>query len=214
MHGLSSFDLIIGAIILFLGLKGIIDGFVKEFFGLAGIIGGIYFGSRYADSVGHWISQNIYLIKNDTVMTFVGFIVGLFAIWIGMVILGSLVTKITHASGMGSLNKLLGLLFGWAKIFLIASVLVYAISSIEATKKIVHKYTKDSLLYPYLLKTGAYIIKLKPDDFIAGDVQTKSEEAKQKALQEAQHTIQEHVQQKIQKAIEHNLSTNPNDSKE
>ncbi len=206
MHGFNSFDLIIGAIILFLGLKGLIDGFVKEFFGLAGIIGGIYYGSRYADTIGRFISDNIFLIKNETALTFVGFIVGLFAIWVGMVLLGSIVTKITHASGMGMVNKILGLLFGWAKIFLIISVLVYAISSIEATKKIVEKYTHDSFLYPYLLKTGGYIIKLKPEDFVASDVQAKGEKAKEAVVEDAQNEVQKSIEKKIQQAIENNLS--------
>lgn len=207
MSALNSFDLIVGAIILFLGLKGILDGFIKEFFGLAGIIGGIYFGSRYAHEIGTWISANIYKLHSDALVTFIGFLVGLLSIWIGMVILGTFVTKITHASGMGGLNKFLGLLFGWAKIFLILSVLTYAISGIEATKKILHKYTKDSLLYPYLVQTGAYIIKLKPDDFIATDVHKKSKQIEQTALQETKQAIQEHLQKSIQTAIEHNLST-------
>ncbi len=206
MHGFNSFDLIIGAIILFLGLKGLIDGFVKEFFGLAGIIGGIYYGSRYADEIGRFISDNIFLIKNETALTFVGFIVGLFAIWVGMVLLGTIVTKITHASGMGMFNKILGLLFGWAKIFLIISVLVYAISSIEATKKIVDKYTHDSFLYPYLLQTGGYIIKLKPEDFVASDVKAKGEKAKEAVVEDAQKEVQKSIEQKIQQAIENNLS--------
>lgn len=205
MH-LTTFDLIVGAIILFLGLKGLIDGFIKEFFGLAGIIGGIYYGSRYAQSIGKFISDNIFLIKNETALTFVGFIVGLFAIWIGMVLLGSLVTKITHASGMGMVNKILGLIFGWTKIFLIISVLVYAISSIEATKKIVNKYTHDSLIYPYLLQTGGYIIKLKPEDFIASDIKEKGTHAKESIVQEAQTHVEQSIEKRIQQAIENNLS--------
>ncbi|BAF70285.1 CvpA family protein [Nitratiruptor sp. SB155-2] len=174
MEHITSFDIVIALIIFILGLKGLIDGFVKEFFGLAGIIGGIYFGSRYADTVGSFIDHNIITIKNEAALTFVGFLVGLFGIWIAMALLGNLVTKLTHMSGLGFFNRLFGVLFGWAKIFLIFAVIIYAISSMEITKRVLEKYTKNSILYPLMIQTGAYIIKLKPEDFVSQDVQGKS----------------------------------------
>ncbi len=206
MEHFSTFDLIVALIILFLGLKGLLDGFVKEFFGLAGIIGGIYFGSRYAQNIGEWISNTIYPIKNEAALSFIGFLVGMFGIWIGMVLLGNLVTKLTHASGMGFMNKLLGVLFGWAKVFLILSVIIYAISSIEATKKIVQKYTKNSILYPLLVKTGGAIIKLKPDDFLAKNVKNQGQKAKEEISKDLQNSAIESVREKIKKTIDSNIT--------
>ena len=202
MDGISTFDLVIGAIIFFLGLKGLIDGFVKEFFGLAGIIGGIYYGSRYAESVGRWISDNIFEIKNEAALSFVGFIVALAVIWVSMVILANLVTKLTHASGAGSINRILGLLFGWTKIFLIFSVLVYAASSIEFTKNIVQKYTKNSQLYPLMVKTGGYIINLKPQDFVAKPLAKESVRA---AKNLEKNVVDEAVKNTL-KGIENNIT--------
>ena len=193
MEQITSFDIVVALIILILGLKGIIDGFIKEFFGLAGIIGGIYFGSRYADIVGKFISDNIFTIKNEAALTFVGFIVGLFAIWIAMAILGSLVTKLTHMSGLGFFNRLLGVLFGWAKIFLIFSVIIYAVSSMELTKRFIEKYTKNSLLYPLMIETGGYIIKLKPENFVSKNIQQKSSQILQKAKEETAQEITNNI---------------------
>jgi len=48
LSGFNYFDLAIGSIVLILGLKGLMSGFIKELFGLAGLVGGVYFGSRYA----------------------------------------------------------------------------------------------------------------------------------------------------------------------
>ncbi len=206
MEHFSAFDLVVGAIILFLGLKGLVDGFVKEFFGLAGIIGGIYYGSRYAQQIGEFISQNIFPIKNEAALSFVGFLVGLFSIWIGMVILGNIVTKLTHASGMGFFNKLFGLLFGWAKIFLIFSVIIYAVSSIEVTKRVIEKYTKNSILYPLMLQTGGYIIKLKPEDFVSPDLKQKGTEAAKEVTDEAKKSAIESAKERLVKEIEQNLS--------
>lgn len=207
MEGITTFDLLIGAIIFFLGLKGLVDGFIKEFFGLAGIIGGIYYGSRYAETVGRWISDNIFAIKNEAALSFVGFIATLATIWIAMVILANLVTKLTHASGAGTINRILGVLFGWAKIFLIFSVLVYAASSIEFTKKIIQKYTKDSLLYPLMVQAGGYIIKLKPEDFVAEDVKQTSSKAVEDVSKAAEEEVikagVEKVKQTLKKGATH-----------
>ncbi len=201
MEHITTFDLIVAVIIFFLGLKGLLDGFVKEFFGLAGIIGGIYYGSRYAETIGQWISHTIYPIKNEAAMTFVGFLVGLFGIWIAMVYLGKLVTKLTHASGMGLINKILGVAFGWAKIFLIFSVIVYALSSMELTKRVIQKYTKDSILYPLMVKTGSYIIRLNPDDLIAPKMKERSAKAGQEVTKEVEQSAIQSAKEKIIKQI-------------
>ncbi len=197
MEQITTFDIVVVLIVLVLGLKGIIDGFVKEFFGLAGIVGGIYFGSRYADVVGRFISDNIFTIKNEAALTFVGFIIGLFAIWIAMALLGSLVTKLTHMSGLGFFNRLLGVLFGWVKIFFILSIIVYAISSMELTKRLIEKYTKNSALYPLLIKTGGYIIKLKPEDFVSDNLKEKSSQVLDKAKEQTTQEIQKEITNKI-----------------
>ena len=204
MEQLSTFDLVVALIIFLLGLKGLLDGFVKEFFGLAGIIGGIYYGSRYAEAIGQWISHTIYPIKNEAAMTFVGFLVGLFGIWIAMVYLGKLVTKLTHASGMGLINKILGVAFGWAKIFLIFSVIVYALSSMELTKRVIQKYTKDSILYPLMVKTGGYIIRLKPDDLIAPNIKERSAKAGQEVTKEVEQSAIQSAKEQIIKQIKEN----------
>jgi membrane protein required for colicin V production len=51
---LNYFDIIAAAIILLLGLKGIVNGFFKEIFGLVGIIGGIFIASRFGPDVGQY----------------------------------------------------------------------------------------------------------------------------------------------------------------
>ena len=198
---ITTFDLVIALIIFFLGLKGLLDGFIKEFFGLAGIIGGIYYGSRYAQTIGQWINHTVYPIHNEAAMIFIGFLAGLFGIWFIMVYLGKLITRLVHASGMGFFNKLLGALFGWAKIFLIFSVIIYALSSMELTKRVLQKYTKDSILYPLLVKTGAYIIKLKPEDLVAPKVTQQSAKAGQEVSKEVEQSVIQSAQENLVKQI-------------
>ena len=43
------FDIIVIALVLILGVKGIINGLIKETFGLIGLIGGLVVASRFSD---------------------------------------------------------------------------------------------------------------------------------------------------------------------
>ena len=69
----SYFDIIATIIILFLGLKGIINGFFKELFGLLGIIGGIFIASRLGNEVGEYLSDMIFKFENSAAINFTGF---------------------------------------------------------------------------------------------------------------------------------------------
>ena len=42
MENISIFDIISLSLIFILGIKGVINGFIKEVFGLVGIVGGIF----------------------------------------------------------------------------------------------------------------------------------------------------------------------------
>jgi len=203
MENFGYFDIILGIIIILLGLKGLIDGFIKEFFGLLGIIGGIYFGSHYGENVGKLISDNIFTIKNPAALSFVGFLLTLGAFWLAMLLIGKLFAKLSSASGMGMLDRIAGFIFGAAKIFLIFSVIVYAISNIEATKKTLEKYTKNSLLYPYMIKTGSYIIKLNPKE-ITQKVEEKTNEVKESIKKNVSEEGLKTIKEKITQTLETN----------
>ena len=56
MDAVSWFDLVVVALVLVLGIKGLLNGFIKEIFGIIGLIGGVIVASRYADEVGEFIS--------------------------------------------------------------------------------------------------------------------------------------------------------------
>ena len=199
MDGITTFDLVIGIIILFLGLKGILDGLLKEMLGLAGIIGGIYVGSHYAEVIGGYIDQNIFHIKNEAALSFIGFLVGLGLFWVAMIILGRVFAKLINLSGLGVLDKIAGFLFGVAKIFLIFSVIFYAIYNIEATKKTIDRYTKNSILFPLMVKTGGYIVKLSPKE-ITQKIKEKSDEAKE--------NIQKSIEKETIKNLKEKLENN------
>lgn len=192
MQDFTTFDIVVLVLTLFLGLKGLFKGFIKEAFGFIGIIGGIFVASRMSEKLGTLI-QPILGLENEATITLLGFVVGLAGFWIVIYLTGMLLSKITAMSGLGAIDRFLGFVFGGAKIFLIFAIISYAISQVDSFKKTLDEQFASSVTFPLLVKTGSFIIKLDTSKF------TKSidESVNAVAPQEG-----EPVTQKLQEKIE------------
>jgi membrane protein required for colicin V production len=156
---LNLFDIIVLTLITILGLKGLIRGFIKEVFGLVGIVGGVFVASRISKPVGELIN-NLIPIDNESTRLLFGFIVSIVGFWAIAYLIGIAISKISSLSGLGIFDRLFGFIFGAAKVFLIFSIIIYAISQVEAIKNSLDKKTNGSIMYPILQEAGSYIIKL------------------------------------------------------
>lgn len=154
------FDISVSVIILLLGLKGIFNGFFKEVFGLIGIIGGIFVASRVGTTVGEYLNNTIFHFESLTAANFSGFLATLAIFWIVMIFVGIIFKKLTAISGLGIMDRIFGFIFGASKFFLITTVIIYSIHNVKAMKPMVDKYMSNSFLFPVMLETGAYIMKL------------------------------------------------------
>ena len=179
MQEFTTFDMIIVGISLVLGLKGLFKGFIKEVFGLVGIIGAIFVASRMSDTVGQ-IIKPILGIESEATVSLIGFIVTLIGFWLIIYLLGSILSKVTEMSGLGAVNRVLGFIFGTGKIFLIISVIFYALYQIQSFKSTLDEKFEKSMVFPYLLQTGGYIIKLDTSKFTSSENEKAKEEVKEK----------------------------------
>ena len=157
------YDIIFISLIFMLGIKGVMNGFIKEVFGLIGIVGGIFVASRFAEETGKLIDKNLYQLESNSTMYMVGFISVLLVFWILSLFIGHLLENLIKMSGLGTIDKLAGFIVGSAKIFLVFSILAVTLSNIEFVKDKADEYMKKSFMYPIFIKTGAYIIKLDSD---------------------------------------------------
>ncbi len=164
MMDFNYFDVTISAIILILGIKGFMQGFIKEVFGLAGLVGGVYFASRLSGDAATFIEANFFQLENASLLNLIGFLAILIVIWLGATILGSLFSKLTSESGLGFLNRLFGFIAGGGKYFLIFALIVTALSNVKLVKDNLEKYVSDSVLYPFLMEAGSYLIKIDTSD--------------------------------------------------
>lgn len=201
---ISYFDLVVATIILLLGLKGILNGFFKELFGLVGIIGGIFVASRVGDSTGEYLNNLIFNFSSPAAVSFLGFLVTLALFWLLMVGIGVIFKKLSTLSGLGPVDRLLGFVFGSGKFFLIAAVIIHAAYSIAAVRANIESTMERSVLFPILVETGAFIMKIDPVD-IGADVNATIEKGTNAISQKKDAIIQESLKEQmddIKKQIE------------
>lgn len=165
MQNFTIFDMVIVSITVLLGLKGLFRGFIKEVFGLVGIIGGIFVASRMAEEIGKAIAP-LLALENQATIKLIGFILGIIGFWAIVYIAGIILSKIFQVSGLGIFDRILGFVFGAAKIFLIFSVIIYALHQVQSFKDLMNKKAAGSITYPFLIETGGYIVKLDASDFM------------------------------------------------
>jgi len=177
MMDFNYFDVTIASIVLILGIKGFMQGFIKEAFGLVGLVAGVYFASRFSQVAASFIDAHFLHLDNPTLLTLIGFLTILVLIWMGTTMLGSIFSNLTDKSGLGFINRLLGFIAGGGKYLLIFALIVTALSNVTLVKDNLEKYVNDSILYPYLKKAGSYLINIDTSTLGISDMNTTTTEA-------------------------------------
>ena len=190
---LNYFDIIISIIIILLGLKGIINGFFKEAFGLVGIVGGIFIASRVGNQVGVYLSEQIFKFENTAAINFTGFLVAFALFWLFMTGVGLIFKKLSSYSGLSLIDRIFGFIFGASKFFLIVAVISHAAYNIKAVKSSIDDTMKNSILFPKLVATGAFIMKMDPIE-ISNDIN--------KSIDKVTDKVKENVKTSTQKIVE------------
>jgi len=188
MMDFNYFDVTIASIVLILGIKGFMQGFIKEAFGLLGLVAGVYIASRLAGKAATFIDTNFLHLENVSLLNLIGFLAILTIIWLGVTIIGSIFSKLTTQSGLGFLNRLFGFILGGGKYFIIFALIVTALANVTLVKDNLEKHVEDSILYPYLKESGAYLINLEPATLGFNNVETVQESNSTKA--ETNTTVQ------------------------
>ena len=208
LENINIFDLIVVALVTLLGLKGLFRGFSKEFFALVGIVGGVFIASRVADDAGKFIN-GIVPMQNDNTIMLVGFVVSLIIFWIIAYFVGNVISKVFSLSGLGFLDKALGFAFGAGKIFLFFAIISYAVSQVKMINDNLKPKLKDSMVFPLLVETGAYIIKLD-----ASGIQKDVTDNLDKVVDSTKKSLSSMAQTEIKKEVDKKIEEVKKDIKE
>ena len=143
---MSVIDIIIGALILYGIVKGLFKGLFVEVTSLLALVVGIYGAVHFSKYAAQILSNNFDWSQNTTSIT--AFAVTFVVIVLAISLAGKALTKLADFAALGLLNKLLGALFGGAKIALIISVLLLILSTLNQTIPFVSSdEIERSLLY-------------------------------------------------------------------
>ncbi|RXJ83336.1 CvpA family protein [Arcobacter sp. CECT 8985] len=205
MQDFTIFDMVVVGLTVILGLKGLFRGFIKEVLGLVGIIGGIFVASRFSLDVGNMIAPILGLESSATIKL-IGFIATLVGFWLIVYIITITLNKITDISGLGAINRIFGFLFGSAKIFLIFSVIVYALYQVQSFKSFIDEKIGTSITFPYLVDVGGYIVKLdtaKISKNIENGVNSVVDKTKESINKSIQDKVSEQIDQTTTNTVNH-----------
>ncbi len=172
------FDAVTAALIIFIGIKGIFNGLVRELSGLIGMIAGIWMGSLFAKDFGAWLGAHLVPVDSVSALNLIGFLLILSATWLGFIVIGVAVTKFLSISGSGPVDRLFGFVFAAAKVFVILAVIVFSLSQIEIVKKNTAEFLQTSRLYPWFIKAGETIVHIDPAGIVKrGEIMKKEAES-------------------------------------
>jgi membrane protein required for colicin V production len=200
LENVNIFDLVVVVLVTLLGLKGLFRGFTKEFFALVGIVGGIFVASRVAVDAGNFINEIIPMQNSNTIML-VGFVFSLVVFWIIAYVVGSIISKVFSMSGLGFFDRILGFVFGAGKIFLLFSIISYAVSQVKMINDNLLPKLKDSITFPLLVQTGGYIIKLDTGAFqkkVSKELDSVVKSTKESIEEISKKEIESQVKKKIE----------------
>lgn len=210
MQDFSIFDLIIITVTLILGLKGLFRGLIKEVFGIVGIIGAIFVASRIAKDTGEAIAP-ILAIQNEQTIKLIGFIISLIGFWLIVYVLGVIVSKIFSASGLGVVDRIFGFVFGASKVFLIFSVIAYALYQVQSFKKLMDEKFESSFVMPHLISVGSYIIKLDTTAIVNSVDKVIDTTKTSEILDETKNNIKQNVEEttkNVKEAVQEEIINN------
>ena len=158
LAGLNIFDIVVIALILLLSIRGLLEGFTKEFFSAIGLIGGVFVASYFHKMVATYLHDNFLSSLSIKLLN----IISLVLIFVVFFYLIKLISKGVQLIGndetISATSRLGGMIVKMLKLFFVFSLIVYAFS----TKPQVTEKFKDTLssskVFPLLKNTGAAIL--------------------------------------------------------
>lgn len=138
-------DIILASLIVYGIVRGLFRGLFVEVAGLLALVVGTYGAIHFSNYAGEFLVQHVDWNKNTINVT--AFIVTFVVIVLAISLAGKALTKLASFVLLGALNKILGGLFGGAKVALILSVLLLLLNKIQLTKRLIPDEDKATSIF-------------------------------------------------------------------
>lgn len=148
---MNAVDIVICVCLLFGFIRGIMKGLFVEVASLIALIAGVYGAIHFSYFAKEYLQESVNWKPEYISLT--AFSITFIVIVVAISLLGKVLTKVADFAALGMLNKLLGGVFGIAKIALILSVIFVFFNKINRTIPFVEKQVLDnSVLYKSVQK--------------------------------------------------------------
>jgi len=175
---MSLIDLIFIILLLWSAYKGFSKGFILQLSTLAALLLGIYGAIHFSDFTANLLTDNFNI--SNQYLHIISFAMTFIAIVIIVHLLARLIEKLIQAIALGFVNRLLGIVFGIAKVaFIISIILVLVNKANEKYHFLPEEKVEQSMLYEPLSEFAPMIFPYLNFEDIKEDLQKKEEEAKE-----------------------------------
>ena len=153
-------DIALMAVMAFFTIRALVRGFIRELVGLVGVVVAVVISAMTYVSLGGMM-QSVSGIKGDW-WPVVAFILVLLSIFILFTYLGSMLSKLVKKGVFSNFDRFLGLGAGLIKGILVCYLLINI--ALLATPFQLPDMLRESVVSPYLVRAGRYLVDLVPHD--------------------------------------------------
>lgn len=158
--GFHIVDIVIVALIAFLAIKGLVNGFSKELLNLITIVGGVILAARYNLMAVKFIEeQNLFPKIPAEFTNIVGFILIVVSVWFVLGIISSIITKLSPEVD-GFISRFLGYILSAVRYVFIFSLIIFGINQSDFFKESASKFSQETKLFKPMAEIGQKVLNL------------------------------------------------------
>ncbi len=151
-------DIVLGGLILFGLVRGLMKGLFVEVASLVALIAGIYGAIHFSYFVGDYLQERV--SWDEKYINLTAFAITFIVIIVAVSLAGKMLTKMADFASLGILNKLLGGVFGGLKIAVILGAVLVFFDKTNNTIEFIKKETIDeSALYKPVRGIGDFVFQ-------------------------------------------------------
>ena len=158
--GFHIVDIVIVALVAFLAIKGLVNGFTKELLSFITIVVGVILAARYNTTVVQLINEQQLIpeIPADFAKI-IGFILILLTMWIFIGFISSIISRLSDAP-TGFLSRLFGYILSAARYIFIFSLIIFGVSQSDFFTKSATKFKAETELFEPMSELGKQILNI------------------------------------------------------
>ena len=165
---INMFDAVVIGLILLLSIKGLLSGFLKEFFNSLALIGGLFVASMYKSEVAQYAKEYLNLDLSKNLLELISLIVIFLVAFLVVKAIFKIIDSFLNED-ISLISRLLGMIIKMFTLFFVFSLIVYGLSSKPQVTDKFKDTLNSSKLYPLLKDTGATILNMPVTNISSSD---------------------------------------------